>query len=138
MTRQDNPLDRLLRGIGVPPAPPDLRPRSLAKAGAAWSRVRAGDSWRHAWEDRRLRWAWAAAAAVLIVANFAVPDRRGRGEPAGRAGVNLASVAGDRELAAEVALPRIDVRHLQPDTRNTGPQLEPSPAGDSNRKESHS
>jgi hypothetical protein len=137
MTKHDDTVRRLFHGLEVPPAPPDVRVPALERAQAALARERAGDSWRHAWEDRRLRWAWAAAAAVLIVANVAVPDRRGNSAPAGSAGVNAASVAGDRELAAEVALPRIDVRHLQPDTRNTGPQLEPSPAGDS-KKENHS
>ena len=137
MTKHDDTVRRLFHGLEVPPAPPNVRAPALERAQAALARERAGDSWRHAWEDRRLRWAWAAAVVVLMVANLVVSGRSGRSEPAGRAGVNLASVAGDRELAAEVALPRIDVRHLQPDTRNTGPQLEPSPAGDS-KKENHS
>jgi hypothetical protein len=135
---RDDPVNRLLHGFQVPSAPERVRTATLAKVGAALSREPAGDRWRRVWEDRRLRWAWAATAAVLIVANLAVSGRRGRGEPVGRTVVDASSAAADRELAAVVALPRIDNRHLQTDTPNTGQRLEPPPADGSEQKESRS
>jgi len=134
----DDPVNRLLRGVEVPAAPPELRTLSLQRARVALARGRGSDSWRRVWENRRLRWAWAVAVAALVVANLALPGRRGQREPAGRDVVDAASTAVDRELASVVALPRIDSRHLQEDMPNTRQGLEPSPAGDSKRKENRS
>ena len=138
MKDRDDPVNRLLQGFRAPSVPERVRTVTLARAGAALSREPAGDRWRRVWENRRLRWAWAAAAAVLIVANLAVSGRRGHGEPVGRTVVDGSSAAADRELAAVVGLPRIDTRHLETDTPNTGQRLEPPPADGSKRKENRS
>jgi len=135
---KDDPANRLLYGVEVPPAPPEVRALSLERARAALARERSSDPWLRAWENRRLRWVWAVATVGLVVANLAVPWHHNRSGPASRDEMDASATAGDRELAAVVALPRIDSRHLQADTPNTGQRLVPPPADGSDRKENRS
>ncbi len=138
MNEHDDPIKRVLRGIKAPSAPPELRGLSLERARAALARGRSSDPWRGVWEDRRLRWAWAIAVAALVVANFAVPGRRGASAPVARDVVGASAAAGDAELAQVVALPRIDGRHMQAEMPNTRQGVEPSQADSSKRKENRS
>ncbi|MEW6336923.1 MAG: hypothetical protein ACOY3Y_00010 [Acidobacteriota bacterium] len=110
MTRKDDPLASLLDGARVPEPPPALRAATLTAAREALERAARRDPWRSVWEDRRLRWAWAAAVAALAVANIALPGRR----PAAPS-PSPATAAVEPELASFVALPRIEARHLGPE-----------------------
>lgn len=118
MTHKGDEVERLLRGLGVPRAPLELRQTTLSRAEAALGRE-VIDPWRRVWADRRLRWAWATTVVVLVVANLAVGARR----PSGATGAayRLAGrVAGDGELAPLVELPRIDSRFVNMDVTAAG------------------
>lgn len=116
MTRKDDPLASLLGGAGVPEPPSALRAATLTAAREALERAARRDPWRRVWEDRRLRWAWAAAVAALAVANIALPGRR---PPAPTPRAALATA--EPELAPFVALPRIETRHLGPEAAVPAP-----------------
>ncbi len=99
-------------GLAPPGPPAEMREKVLAVAREALAREAVPDVWTRIWESRPLRLAWAAAAALLVMANVGISMRR----PPGGVVVSRteASTGAEaereaaRELAALVALPPID------------------------------
>lgn len=108
MSHDPLPGEFPLGGLASPGPPAELRERVLARAREALAQEAVPDVWTRIWESRPLRIAWAAAASLLVVANFAVSARRPpAGMAASRTGAE-AEKAAARELANLLALPPID------------------------------
>lgn len=89
-----------------PPAPPGrLRAAALAAAAGRWDAR--PDPWARLWESRTARWAWAAALAGLIAADFLLSAKSPRGA-AGPAGETLVRREAP-ELAEATAVLRLRI-----------------------------
>ncbi len=107
MNDHHDPVKRLLSTITEPEPPQALRERSLARAQAAWTPPRVADPWSRLWHSRPLRLVWAAAVALLVVANVALrigPRARPQADAVAAASRER---AGLEELQAVVELPRL-------------------------------
>ena len=104
----DRPPDEFaFAGLTAPDPPAELREKVLAVAREAFSQEAVRDVWTRIWENRSLRLAWAVAASLLVIANVSIGVRRPPGGVVSRTGADAEKEAA-RELAAVIALPRID------------------------------
>ena len=69
-TEKDPVIERLLERFEPPLPPPELRARVLAAAGSRAAVERVSDVWTKIWENRTLRWAWAASVLALIAGHL--------------------------------------------------------------------
>lgn len=112
MSHDRQPDEFPFAGLTPPGPPAELREMALALAREAFARESTRDVWTRIWESRPLRLAWAAAAALLVMANVGISvSRPPGGAVVSRTGARAGSEAereAARELAALVALPPID------------------------------
>jgi hypothetical protein len=107
----DPPPDEFpFAGLSPPGPPAEMREKVLAVAREALAREAVPDVWTRIWESRSLRLAWAAAAALLLMANVGISvSRLPRGAVVSRTGAGAeAEREAARELAILLALPPID------------------------------
>jgi hypothetical protein len=123
MKKSEDEVERVLSALGGIRPPEELRGRTLARAGQAWSQAvpaeaAPADPWRRIWESRPLRFAW--AATVLILLALAVAPWPGEPHPAPSSAAAAASAAAAPELAAVLHLPRVDLESAPAESEAAG------------------
>jgi hypothetical protein len=104
MNDSNQTVDRLFGGLEPPELPPDLRPRVLGPAAAA---LAAPNRWQRIWHNPRLRLAWAASIAMLVVAHIAITPGVGARDGTSDAPVVAHARNVNGELAEIIDLPRL-------------------------------
>ena len=74
---RDPAVDRLMKGLEPPPAPPELRSKVLAAARARMATEDVTDMWSTIWNRREFRLAWASAAALLLAGHVLLFPQNG-------------------------------------------------------------
>ncbi len=108
MTREGPAGEPPFEGLAPPGPPEGLRAQVLARAREALEQEAGRDVWTRIWESRSLRLAWAAAAALLVLANVGWSVRRPTAlEAASRTGSRAEREAA-RELVSVVSVSPLD------------------------------
>ena len=101
-SEKDPVVERLLERLEPPLPPPELRARVLAAAGSRAAVERVSDVWTKIWENRMLRWAWAASVLALIAGHLILVPQHSSPQ------MVIADVFGDDEMAEFMRPDRID------------------------------
>ena len=69
-SEKDPVVERLLDRLDPPTPPPERHAQYMIGAGSRAAVERVSDVWTKIWENRTLRWAWAASVLALIAGHF--------------------------------------------------------------------